>query len=381
MLDGYFTGAVGELIERARWLKAKVPRNLRRRDYDALRRICDDRLTDAIRRLREILDEPAYRKPEFRAQRLRAFRRIVAELDNVESFGIAALERADHADPFLNDLLDRIAKEIRFPHSTPIVATLSQRYFYVISELNLLCVPLAEGDFLLHLPDLYHELAHPLLLVADDPVIEPFQAAHLKGLGTSYDYLNGEIEKERGYGPKQNVPLLRAWQANYVKSWTTEFFCDGFAAATLGPAFAWAHLHLCAKRGGNLFEAATTATSHPAEDARMVLVLKVLSQLGHMKAAAEVQARWNDLIDESGYRAEPEYRRCYPEPLLADLARFCVEGVEKIGCRLADADSDGDVHVLLNEAWETFWKTPIDYSAWERKALNALRRTVKATGN
>jgi hypothetical protein len=374
MLDGYFIGAVGELIERARCLKAKVPRNLRRRDYDALRRVCDDRLADAIRGLREILDDPAYRKPEFHAQRLRVFRRIVADLDIIESYGIAALERADHADPFLNELLDRIAKEIGFPHTTPIVTTLSQRYFYVISELNLLCVPLIEGDFLLHLPDLYHELGHPLLLVPDDPIIEPFQAAHLKALGTSYDYFNAEIEKERGYGPKQNRPMLEAWQAAYVKSWITEFFCDGFAASTLGPAFAWAHLHLCAKRGGNPFGA--TAASHPAEDARMSVILKVLSQLGHTDSVTEVRAHWNDLLQESGFRAEPEYRRCYPQTMLSDIARFCVEGVERIGCRVARPNIGGTVHVLLNEAWEMFWRTPADYPVWERAALDALRKQL-----
>ena len=300
MLDAYFTGAVAELIERARCLKAKVPRNLRRRDYDALRRVCDDRLTDAIKHLQQLLDEPAFRNPQFRAQRLRAFRassRISISSNPSES---GALERADHADPFLNELLERVAKEIHFPHTTPIVTTLSQRYFYVISELNLLCVPLAEGDFLLHLPDLYHELAHPLLLVPDDPIIEPFQAAHLISIGTSYDYFNGEIEKERGYGPRQNRPLLEGWRAAYVKSWVTEFFCDGFAAATLGPAFAWAHLHLCAKRGGNPFIASAAATSHPAEDARMSVILKVLSQLGHADSVTKIRARWSDLMEESG---------------------------------------------------------------------------------
>jgi hypothetical protein len=376
MLDGYFTGAVAELIERARCLKTKVPRNLRRRDYDALRRVCDDRLTDAIKRLRQLLDEPAFRNPQFRAQRLRAFRRIVADLDIIESFGIAALERADHADSFLNELLECIAKEIHFPHTTPIVTTLSQRYFYVISELNLLCVPLAEGDFLLHLPDLYHELAHPLLLVPDDPIIEPFQAAHLKSIGTSYDYFNGEIEKERGYGPRQNRPLLEGWQAAYVKSWITEFFCDGFAAATLGPAFAWAHLHLCAKRGGNPFVASAAATSHPAEDARMSVILKVLSQLGHADSVTKIRARWSDLVEESGARAEPEYRRCYPEALLADIAKFCVEGIEAIGCRLARPDATGDVHHLLNTAWEMFWKTPAEYPSWERRELDSLRAKI-----
>lgn len=373
MLDGYFIGAVGELIERARCLKAKVPRSLPRRDYDALRRTCDDKLADVIRRLREIVDEPAFRRTEFHAERLRMFRRIVADLDIIESYGIAALDRADNGDHLLNDVLERIAKEISYPHVTPVVTTISQRYFYILSEFNLLCVPLAEGDFLLHLPDLYHELAHPLLLVADDPVIEPFQHAHLKATGLAYDYFQSELEKERGYGPRQSRFLLDRWQGSYVKSWLTEFFCDAFAASTLGPAYAWAHLHLCAKRGGNPFATPLAHTSHPADDARMVVILKVLGLTGHGSTSDPVRGRWRDLLTESGATAEPEYRRCYPERLLADVARCAYEGIEGMGCRIARAGTIGQVRDLLNEAWDRFWRDPAGYAGWERSAMASLR--------
>ena len=35
-------------------------------------------------------------------------------------------------------------------------------------------IPPAEGSFLLHLPDLYHELSHPLLTHQDHPVLVCF---------------------------------------------------------------------------------------------------------------------------------------------------------------------------------------------------------------
>ena len=82
------------------------------------------------------------------------------------------------------------------------MTTLSQQYFCIITELNLLCVPLTEGQFLLHLPDLYHELAHPLLVEEDDPLVEPLQAALFLALRDALGYLADELAKEdRRRGP------------------------------------------------------------------------------------------------------------------------------------------------------------------------------------
>ena len=63
-----------------------------------------------------------------------------------------------------------------------------------------------------------------------------------------------------------------------MKFWMVEFFCDLFAVYTLGPAYGWAHLHLSAKRGGDPFDVPMlSASSHPADDARMRVMLVALS--------------------------------------------------------------------------------------------------------
>jgi hypothetical protein len=120
---------------------------------------------------------------------------------------------------------------------TPVVTTLSQQYFCIVTDLNLLCVPLTEGQFLLHLPDLYHELAHPLLTEVDDPVVEPFQEAHFSALQDALGYIAGEQAKEdRRRGPQQPSFTLSRWEISWVKYWMVEFFCDLFAVYVLGPA-------------------------------------------------------------------------------------------------------------------------------------------------
>ena len=154
-MNDYYTGSVGQLIERARLLRAKIPRNLPR-DYDTLAQVCNERLKHLLDRLRSLLDDQKFSLPHYQPERLRLLKRVVGDLDIIETVGIAALDRAKEDDHKLNALLERIAKEIRYPLVTPVVTTLSQQYFCIVTDLNLLCVPLTEGQFLA-----YVRLNHP----------------------------------------------------------------------------------------------------------------------------------------------------------------------------------------------------------------------------
>src|SRR5579863_5475678 len=156
-MDEYLKGAAAQLIERGRVLTAKIPRDLPR-DCDTLAQTCRKKINAQLGHLKQLSEYPLFRQHAYQAERLRLFKRIVAEMDILETVAIAALDRAKPDDHRLNALLERIAMEIRFPLVTPVVTTLSQQYFHIYPELNLLCVPLTEGQFLLHLPDLYHEL-------------------------------------------------------------------------------------------------------------------------------------------------------------------------------------------------------------------------------
>lgn len=372
-MNDYFTASVGQLVERARLLRAKVPRNLPR-DYDTLALTCRDRLNEILGQLRSLVDDPRFSLPAYQPERLRLFKRVVGDLDIIEAVGIAALDRATDDDHRLNLLLERVAKEIRYPLVTPVVTGLSQQYFCIVTDLNLLCVPLTEGRFLLHLPDLYHELAHPLLTEQDDPVVEPFQEAHFAALGDALRYIAGEKKKEdRRHGPRQPAFTLSRWEVSWVKYWMVEFFCDLFAVNVLGPAYAWSHLHLSAKRGGDPFEVPlVSASSHPADDARMRAILFALEAAGFSAEAASVRARWGELLSHHDSGPEPEYHRCYPDELLQKVAAHARRGVEAIGCRLADATTADPVHAALNGAWGEFWKSPESYADWEKAAVAAL---------
>lgn len=219
----YFSGSVSQLIERARLLRAKVPRDLPR-DYDTLAQCCREKLNELLVQLRSLLERPMYREDRYQPERLRLFKRVVADLDILETVGIAALDRAKDDDHKLNDFLERVAREIRYPLVTPVVTTLSQEYFHVMTDLNLLCVPLTEGRFLLHLPDLYHELAHPLLIEQDDPLVEPIQIALFCAIRSALEHISAELAKEdRRRGPEQPRFMLGRWEIAWVKYWMVEF--------------------------------------------------------------------------------------------------------------------------------------------------------------
>jgi hypothetical protein len=375
-MDDYITGTVKQLLCRAKHLTERVP-TLLSPELAPLLVSCQTKIAQITADLQWLLDEPALLLPGNQPARFRALRRSVGELDLVETQGIAALERSHDDDLHLNQLLARICEEVKYPLARPVVTTLSQAYFRIIPELNLLCVPLSEARFLLHLPDLFHEIAHPLLVPPPTLATVAFQHAMAHALLAALDYLGTEARDQgRSRGPEQRSFVLSAWTQSW-QSWAVELMCDLFAALTVGPAFGWAHLHLSAKRGRDPFEVPRLVpTSHPPDAARMEAVLRALALIGFQAEAGQVQDRWNRFLTVAGFRAEPEYRRCFPPALLEKVCDAALQGVTAGNCRIAGPKTSDTVFVLLNDAWREFWRAPDTYDAWELQAVESLRRAA-----
>ena len=92
---------------------------------------------------------------------------------------VSAFSRSTHRsgpdDDFLNRLITGVCNEISYPLITPVISQMSQDYFHIYSDFNLLCLPLIESRFLLHLPDIYHELCHPLHRSLELPALSDYQ--------------------------------------------------------------------------------------------------------------------------------------------------------------------------------------------------------------
>ena len=275
--------------------------------------------------------------------------------------------------PVSHLLVDRIRTETHYPLLPPVVTPLSQSYFKIYPELNLLCVPLSERNFLLHLPDIYHELAHPLIAEKYDPRVKPFQDALSRALDLVLGYLEEELEREaRSRGPKEFIDNLYGWSNAWVGGWAIELFCDLFAVYTLGPAFVWSHLHLSATRGKDPYHTLSYA-SHPSDAARMATMLSGLRLAGFDTQASTLQERWNELMLISAATPEPEYDRCFPNYILQGFAQEAQRGVSEIGCRGVSSETKDIVHSALNDAWDDFWNDPEGYATKEKALVTNLK--------
>jgi len=271
-------------------------------------------------------------------------------------------------------MISHVIREIAYPLLPPVVTGLSQQYFHIYPHLNLLFVPLTEGDFLLHLPDLYHELGHTLLTERYDPNVLPFQVRLLEMLDTVSEYLTKEREKEnRGRGPKQFASYFQVWAKSWLE-WSVEFFCDLFAVYTVGPAFGWSHIHLFTELGDNPYRVPLLEkTSHPADHARMQVILHGLRLIDFQNEAALIEQRWTEIVRVSGAIEEPEYQRCFPDHLLEKFAQKAYEAAIESKCRVVAPDANQPIFLMLNEAWSVFWNQPNQYISWERKTVQELR--------
>jgi hypothetical protein len=151
-----------------------------------------------------------------------------------------------------------------------------------------------------------------------------------------------------------------------------EIFCDLFGLFSVGPAFAWAHLHLHAERGRTAFQLPHRRSSHPADAARMTALLDGLLLIGEMQVASEIESRWRSLLAVADQTEPADFQRYYPDKILKQSVEAAYGGFIKIGCRPWPQPTDDTVRKTLNDAWRNFWNSPDDFVAWERATATAL---------
>ena len=159
MIEAYLVGSINQSLHRIRHLR-QIVHGTYRREYDGLRQICLTHLDASQELLQCLAEETVVTKELQTPRRVREFARIVEQLETVENVGAFALSRVSHDDDFLNRLITDVCREIKYPLIPPVVSHISQDYFHIYLNFNLLCLPLVESRFLLHLPDIYHELCH-----------------------------------------------------------------------------------------------------------------------------------------------------------------------------------------------------------------------------
>jgi hypothetical protein len=380
-MKDYLDISINHHIRRGEHLIESIPHpNLLPQEFHRLIQTTNTELETIIWELRKLRDGKEMQNLSNQRERLRRFRRWVEHLDLIENTAVAALTRRGENDLFLCKLVEKISSEINYPLLYPIVSSLSQTYFHIYPFLNLLFVPLAEASFLLHLPDLYHELGHPLVTAKLNPKVKPFQSS----LNQAFSLVFAHIERERilakrSRGPNSIGSYIDLWAESWM-DWIIEFFCDLVAIYTLGPAFAWSHIHLCAKSTQSPFQVPIMETSiHPADDARMRVMLQGLRLIDFETEANQIQDRWQQLLATSGVTLTAEYQRCFPDEILREIVVKAYEGVFGMGLQIAKQGETKVVAGFLNKAWQVFWTNPSSYLEWEEQIISSLKSSSTNT--
>jgi hypothetical protein len=371
MLDDYLIASVGQLLERSRNLQGAISKPFPR-EFHTLAQTCRQSVNIVIRGLEALLKDARYRARGAESIRLRDYKRRVKDLDLLENVAFAALMRVNDDDHLMTKLVGDIAKEINYPLVPPVVSCQSQYYFQAYPLFGLMSVPQKEVNHLLHLPDLYHELGHFVLLEENNPVVAPFIQSYERSIASALTHFH-KLRRKPTRGPRMDAEVIPVWEDCWLNAWAMEFYCDLFGTCACGPAYGWAHLHLCSKRGQHPFVVERTrGSSHPPDEARMFVILEALAAMGYRSEASLIEKQWRELLWVGGFATNADYPRCFPSQVLKEVANHAVNGYRDMGCHSAPIQKNCAVHSALNRAWDEFWKSPKDFAEWERQQVRQL---------
>lgn len=380
-MQEYLSSLISEQINRALSLKKLIPHPIVFPELLGLAERCTRMLGDLISTLESL-------KSELEAggdtrDIFRDFRTCVRELSTVEYYGIPALYYQTPEVGFLNKLMYKIYQEVRLPFPNPCVCCTSNEYYYSFPPTNTVFLPLAEAEFLLHIPDMYHELGHYVITNMEDElrlkdVRDSFSSAVSKINDHYIEVMRG---KARENGPPEILMMIERIHNNW-EHWIQEFFCDLFALYTLGPAYAWSHLHLTTKVSKDIHVLTVPLKqTHPSDESRMRLLLEGMKLIGFDKEATEIKTRWDEV---TGFWGQPSalYQYAYPNALLREISVILLDGIRKSGFSIASRVNhkdvnQGEIRSLLNEAWTKYWNSPYStFRQWEEGQIKDLRNGV-----
>lgn len=381
-MKDYLRGAMTDLVSRARNLKELIRHPLKYQVLLPLADRCSRLLDDSIHLLTFLLDELEGRDENNIRDIFRGFRSCSRQIDNVEYFGIAALHYETDEINYMNKLVVKIHQEINLPLVPPsVVCTSSGHYSYFV-DTNVILVSVGEANFLLHLADLYHEIGHEVHVHRENDLkLKEINEKYKQIIRKITEHYQAVLErKRRETGRSDIVGIIQMIHAQWKAAWSIEFFCDLFALYTLGPAYAWSHFHLTAKKTKDVYAFPKVLLhDHPSDDARMRVLIKGLEILGFDEAANRILTVWESFPLVKHYNPDPDYYYAYPDGLLDEIANTVLQGLQESQISVISQDKlreldDDSIIRLLNEAWIRFWANPDEFREWETNQILRLKR-------
>jgi len=374
-VSSYLQSVICEEVERAKFLKNQIVFPLIYPELSGLANRCVSILDVQIISL-ENLSKNLENYVEKSAWRL--VRAAHRKIEMTEQWGIPPLYLQTKEIGLLNKLIFDICKEINLPLEHPSVACFSTQYYYTATFVDVIFLPLSESAFLLHLPDIYHEMGHYVSKNKNQTKLQMIGNAYLEvcDIVTEYfvDYL---LKKQRERGPEATLLKIQNFRFNWQKNWIEEVFCDLFAVFLVGPAYAWSHIHLVTKNNPNIYEVSLFGNQeHPSDEARMQILLIALKILGYDDECSKIKKEWNKIRNQWG---EPslEFNYAYPYELLERITHLFFKSIKSSPFKIMSSSNGekGSVRKLLNDAWENFWNlNPKEFRQWEIEKIGELNK-------
>ena len=202
--------------------------------------------------------------------------------------------------------------------------------------------------------------------MTNDPRVSKFQEKIGQFINFVSSYFINEIKNYKRNGNTEEAGFLDLYNQSWVR-WSIELFCDLFATYTIGPAYAWANLHLCVKRGFNPFYTPLIEpNSHPADDARMKSILYGLDIIGFNEISKPIVVYWNKYIEFYKLKENANFKMAFPNHLLEHCSNLALEATKSINCNIVNPNTKSAIYNLLNSAWTKFISDPQEYLDWER---------------
>lgn len=321
--------------------------------------------------LQNALDTGVLELDIFSGNNLFRFNRVHREFKAIHSYRYLAIKNYKDPEIFFYQVISQIYSEHRISALPPIVSTISNHdyYYWAVPYFEIIALPSGEEHSLLNLPDMYHEIGHLLHSMFGGKSCEVSAAVIDKHFAKEIVRV---IDDGTAIHFQDTLELAKyLWQA----SWLEEFSCDLVGTYMSGASYAWTNLKLLSTGHGStkIFE---YSQSHPADEARMRIIILMLEKLGLTEDKNRVEVAWKVFLKDTEVFKPSDYALLYPQKLLqcivdefftfyqnADLAshpELLHKGINSISC-------------LLNEAWSTAQASPSKYFSYEIDSINNLR--------
>ena len=307
----------------------------------------------------------------FAGNNLLRFNSVHRTFKAIHSYRYLAIKNYREPEIFFYQVITQIYAEHRINALPPIVSTISNHdyYYWAVPYFEIIALPSGEEHSLLNLPDMYHEIGHLLHSMFSGKSCETSEVMIDK-------HFAKEILKVQNDGTAAHFQE-KLEEAKYLweTSWLEEFTCDLVGTYMTGAAYAWTNLKLLSTGHGStkIFE---YSQSHPADEARMRIIILMIEKLGLIEDKNKVEAAWKVFLKDTKLFKPKDYPLLYPQKLLKQI-------VDEFFVFYQNADlashpellrkSEISISCLLNNAWNNAQVNPADYFAYEINAINGLK--------